>query len=200
MRVLLVLCGLAMLAAHTSDLRVPQIGRRIVHVRLSVDAWNDARVAAVLVDRIGQRTGWFKGRPTWGIRGCLYECAFEEGPVDGVPTVSSGDASGRQDTPRRAGMGTPLMHHFTVQDSARTPGLLRQGGCELRLTPDVGGKVQLILLADGVGVPECRDTISVRVKSGALSRWWLTWRVEGDGCAVRISPMWDRRPARETTK
>jgi hypothetical protein len=200
MRVILFLCGLAMLAAHASGSQVPRIERRIVHVRLSVDAWNDARVAAVLVDRTGQRTGWSKGRPTWGIRGCFYECAFEEGPVDGDPTVSSGNASKSQDTPRGTGMGTPLLHHFTVQDSARTPGLLRQGGCELRLTPDVGGKVQLILLADGVGIPECRDTMSVRVSPGALSRWWLTWKVAGDGCAVRISPMRGRRPARETAK
>lgn len=200
MRVILFLCGLAVLAGHASGSQVPRIERRIVHVRLSVDAWNDARVEAVLVDRTGQRTGWSKGRPTWRIRGCLYECAFEEGPVDGDPNVSSGNVRERQDAPRGTSVGTPLLHHFTVQDSARTPGLLRQGGCELRLTPVVGGKVQLIMLADGLGVPECRDTMSVQVRRGALSRWWLTWKVAGDSCAVRISPMRGQRPARKTAK
>lgn len=160
--------------AHGLGSHVPHSARRIGHVRLSVDAWNDARVAASLIDRTGRRTGWLKGQPIREVRGCLYEYAYEEGLPQGPDENDS---------------GTPMFHHFTVQDSADTPGLLRQGGCELRLAPDVGGKVQLILLADGVGIPECRDTMSVWVKPGVRTRWWLTWKVAVDSCTVKISPL-----------
>jgi hypothetical protein len=187
MRSMPLLCALLMLrvGAHASSSHVAHLDRRIVHVRLSVDAWNDSGVAAVLIDRTAKRTGWLKGRPIREIQGCLYEYAYEEG----LPQGTDDDDS-----------GAPMFHHFTVQDSAHTPGLIRQGGCELRLAPDVGGKVQLILLADGVGFPECRDTMSVWVKPGIRTRWWLTWKVAVDSCIVKISPMRGRTPARKTAR
>jgi hypothetical protein len=118
----------------------------------------------------------------------MHEYGSQEGisddaaPEDTVSQTPAPTASGGPQP-------TPKEHAFTIRDSADVPGLLHQGGCELRLDPVVGGKVHLMLLASGIGVKECGDTTSVWVKSGIPSRWWLSWKAAGDKCIVSISRM-----------
>ena len=163
-------------------------GSRIAHVYVTVDAWDDARVEAWVRSRSGQRTGWYKSRMVREIPGCVHEFGSEEGLPEGPDEDSTSSTAPAREyrIPEETGV-TPKYHHFTVEDSAGAPSLIRQGGCELGLDPVVAGKVHLILIADGVGLKGCKDTTSVWVKPGAPSRWWLSWKATGDTCVVKIT-------------
>ncbi|MBI5708841.1 MAG: hypothetical protein HZC42_00810 [Candidatus Eisenbacteria bacterium] len=169
---------------------------------MSISAWNDARVGAVLIDRKGRRTGWNVDRPIDEIPGCVYGSGSDEGipeewwlPEDttevALPeTVGIDTAFVRVPAPQP----TPKFHEFDIFNDIVTPvGLIDQGGCELRLDPVVGGKVQLTLSATGVGFNMCKDTTSVWVRPGAPSRWRLSWKAAGDKCTVKISRIAGKR-------
>jgi hypothetical protein len=161
-------------------------------VNLDVFGWN-AFVKATLIDREGRRTGWNLDRPIHGIPGCLYEYGSEEGiPDEDAPEDTTTRAPA--DTVPGGPQPTPMYYYFTIADSANVPGLIHEGECELRLDPEVGGKVQLALLGNGVRFSECKDTTSVWVKPGVPSRWRLSWKVSGDSCVVRILSLAARRP------
>ena len=68
-------------------------------------------------------------------------------------------------------------------------------GSDLRV---VGGKVQLTLVATGIGLTGCKDTTSIWVKPGVPSRWRLSWKIAGEKCAVKISPMAATKQASHT--
>jgi hypothetical protein len=186
MRTALWVCVLCLLGSGWgSSSACGRHGRRIVAVQVSVDGWNDARVAAYLIDHAGERTGWYQGRAVRGIPGCTHEFGSEEGLPEGSDEVSGEPSPAREYEIPEQGGATPKYHHFTIQDSTGAPSVIRRGGCELRLDPLIGGKVHLILIAsDG---EECRDTTSVWVQPGVASRWWLSWRGAGNRCAVKIS-------------
>ena|SRR2546422_8605843 len=166
-------------------------------VQVNVFGWN-AYVGATLIDRNGRRTGWNVDRPIREIAGCTHGYGSDVG----IPDATAPEDTLKQtpaDTVPGGPQPTPMYHYFTIRDSAGIPGLLRQGGCELRLDPVVGGKVQLTLLATGMGFSECKDTTSVWVKPGLPSRLWLSWKPVGDKCLVRITRMASkqtRSPAR----
>jgi hypothetical protein len=163
--------------------------RGLIEAHVDVFGWNDARVAATLIDRNGRRTGWNLDRPIDQIRGCVYKPASEEDTSDEGPATAPKQPV-RADTATRRTQPTPMEHYFKICNDAMTAvGLIDQGGCELRLDPVVGGKVRLALLASGVRLSECRDTTSVWVTPGVPSRWWLSWKVTGDKCFVKISRM-----------
>ena len=168
----------------------------LTSVHVSVDAWNDARVGAVLIDRNGKRTGWNVDRPIDEIPGCVYGAGSDEGIPDewwlpedttavAVPeTVGVDTAFVRVPAPQP----TPIYHYFDIHNDLATPvGLIDQGECELRLDPVVGGKVQFGLSATGTGFSMCADTTSVWVRPGAPLRWRLSWKAAGDKCTVKIS-------------
>ncbi len=179
-----------MLGACASGSQQAPRERSVGRVQVSVGAWNSARVSAVLVDGEGRRTGWLNGRPIREIRGCIHEYGSEEGlPLEGAVAPPGEGAVTPEEHPGGPESDTPKYHHFTVEDSAGNPGLVRLGRCELRLDPAVGGKVHLILIAAGEGISECRDTVSVRVTPRVGARWWLTWQVSGHRCIARISPV-----------
>ena len=166
---------------------------KLTQARAVVFGWNDARVGALLIDRNGRQTGWKRDRSIREIAGCMLQSGSEEGIPDEAPPDTFVQTT-PADTVQRQILRTPMYHYFTIEDSADVPGLLHQGGCELRLDPVVGGKVQLTLLASGVGFSECKDTTSVWVKPGIPSRLWLSWKTAGDSCRVRISQMAARKP------
>lgn len=183
----LALLGAGASCAGTGGAQVGRIGR----VSVSVTGWDDARVGAYIENSSGARTGWYGGRVIGAIPGCMYEYGSE----DGLPEGPDDEDSTRESAPDReyvipdeVGV-TPRYHHFTVEDSANAPSLIRHGGCELRLEPVIGGKVHLILIARGVGFRECQDTTSVWVKPGVRTRWRLNWKVSTGGCSVKISRM-----------
>jgi len=155
----------------------------------------------MLIDKTGRRTGWNVDRPIREIAGTIHGYGSEEGlpqePGDSAdvhepPTVQPAPS----DTVPGGPQPTPMYHYFTIQDSAHAPSVLDQGGCELRLDPDVGGKVHLTLLASGIGFSECSDTTSVWVQRGVPSRWRLSWKSAGEKCVVKIARMAASKPAR----
>ncbi len=140
----------------------------------------------MLIDRQGRRTGWNVDRPIRQIPGCLHGYGSEDGiPDEDAPedttTLSPADTVPGHPEPM------PVSHYFSIQDSAGTPGLLREGGCELRLDPVADGHVTLAVTGTGTGFSECQDTTSVTVTTGVPSRWWVTWKPAKDKCVVRIS-------------
>ena len=162
---------------------------RMSEAQVNVFAWNDARVGATLIDRNGRRTGWNANRSVREIAGCTLESGSEEGiPDETAPDTL--EETTPADTVPRGPQPTPMEHHFKIFNDAATPiGLIDQGGCELRLDPAVGGKVQLTLSASGIGLGGCKDTTSVWVKPGIPLRWWLSWKPAGDKCVVKIARM-----------
>jgi hypothetical protein len=167
---------------------------KLVEAQVNVFAWNDARTAAMLIDRNGRRTGWNGDRPIDQIRGCTYEAGSEVGiPDESVPDTLEEAVSA--DTAVAGPELTPMEHHFKIfNDGVTEVGLIEQTECELRLDPVVAGKVQLTLSARGTGVSGCADTTSVWVKPGVPLRWRLSWKVTGDSCVVRISSIAVRGP------
>lgn len=155
-------------------------------VYVSIFGFGDARVGAVLIDRKGRRTGWNVDRPIRQIPGCSHGYGSDDGiPDENAPedTTKLAPADTVPDHPEP----TPVYHYFSIQDSAGTPGLLGEGGCELRLDPIAGGHVTLAVTATGVGFESCQDTTSITAKPGVPSRWWLSWDATGGKCAVRVS-------------
>jgi hypothetical protein len=163
---------------------------KLLQVYVSIFGFGDARVRAVLIDRAGRRTGWNADRPIRQIPGCSNGYGSEEGiPDDNAPvdtaTLAPADTVPGHPEP------TPVYFYFSIRDSAGTSGLLREGGCELRLDPAVGGHVTLAVTGTGVGFNACQDTTSVAATPGVISRWWLRWRASDGKCGVTISRMSD---------
>jgi len=182
----------------SSDAPTPAGRFSVVYVTLS--AFGDARVGAVLLDRKGRRTGYSGDRPIWQIPGCGYRGGSE----DGIP-----DPNAPEDTTEQAPADTvpggtqpiPIFHAFDVfqpipVDVANLPGLLSEGGCELRLDPVAAGHVTLAIVGTGVGFEQCQDTTSVNVTPGLSSRWRLSWKVREGGCLVKIAKLPDKEPPR----
>lgn len=172
----------------------PDTVDRLSMVFVNVHAWNDARIAPILVDRSGRRTGWVSGRSITEIPGCSHGYGSEEGIPDELPPGQSEPEA----TPKPitvvasvdtivAPQTTPMYHYFHIQNDVITPvGLIDDGECELRLDPTVAGKVQLGLSAMGIGSIACQDSTSVRVTPGVPLRWRLSWRAGKDTCFVRM--------------
>jgi hypothetical protein len=161
---------------------------RLLQVLVSVYAFNDARVRAVLIDGQGRRTGWNVDRPIREIPGVLNGYGTEEGipdedaPVD-TTTLAPADTVPVHPEP------TPKYYYLSLQDSSGVPSLLHDGECELRLDPVAAGHVTLTLTGTGVGFGQCQDTTSVTVRAGVPSRWWLRWNATEGRCTVAISRM-----------
>jgi hypothetical protein len=175
----------------------------ITAVHVSVDAWNDARVGAMLIDRNGRRTGWNVDRPIREIPGCIHGYGSDEGIPDywwlpedttevALPdTVGADTAFVRVPAPQP----TPVYHYFDIFNDIVTPvGLIDEGGCELRLDPVAAGKVQFGISATGNGFNMCKDTTSVWVQPGVPLRWRLSWKVREGGCVVKIAKMPEKQP------
>lgn len=164
-------------------------------VYVNVDAIGDARVGAALIDREGRRTGWNVDRPIRQIPGCGHQYGSE----DGIPDPNAPEDATEwppADTVTGGPQPMPIYHFFDVfqplpLDSANLPGLLSEGGCELRLEPVAAGRVRLAIVGTGVGIEQCQDTTSVAVRAGVSSRWWLSWRAAGGKCMVALSRMSD---------
>jgi len=180
-------CGLLSIGACTSRSSTPAStpgGLRQVYV--SIFGFGDARVGAVLIDRAGRRTGWNVDRPIRQIPGVLNGYGSAEGiPDENAPEDTTTPAPA--DTVPGHPEPTPVYYYLSIQDSAETPGLHREGRCELRLDPVVGGCVTLAIT--GTGFRQCQDTISVVVKQGVPSRWLISWKSSAAGCNVKISRM-----------
>ena len=152
----------------SSDAPAPRGRFSVVYVTLS--AFGDARVGAVLIDRKGGRTGWNVDRPIRQIPGCWHEYGSEDGiPDENAPEDTTEQAP--SDTVPGGAQPTPIFHHFGIfqpipQDSSNLPGLLSEGGCELRLDPVAAGHVTLAVVGTGVGFEQCQDTTSVNVTPG----------------------------------
>lgn len=178
----------------------PARPERLAVVYVNVHAFGDSRVGAALIDREGRRTGWNVDRPIRQIPGCGHQYGSE----DGIP-----DPNAPEDTTEQAPADTvpggpqpmPIYHFFdifqpTPVDSADLPGLLSQGGCELRLDPIAAGHVTLAIVGTGVGFEQCQDTASVNVTPGIPSRWRLSWNVREGGCVVKIARLPEKGPPR----
>jgi len=162
--------------------------RTLSQVLVAISAFNETRVRAVLIDRSGRRTGWNVDRPIREIPGVLNGYGTAEGITDentpeDTTTLAPADTVPGHPEP------TPKYYELTIQDSSDVRGLLHEGGCELRLDPEVPGHVMLATTGSGAGLEQCQDTTSVNVKPGVLSRWWLTWRATQIRCDVKISRM-----------
>jgi len=182
-RALLVLALVASVAC-SSGVRGATTRGRLTRVSVNVLGWNTL-VKATLIDREGRRTGWSADRPVREIPGCLHEYGSEEGiPNDDAPEDTATPAPA--DTVPGGPLPTPMYHYFTIADSADVPGLIHEGGCELRLDADVDGKVQLTLTGNGTRLAECRDTTSVWMRRGVPSRWRLTWSAVAGKCGVKL--------------
>jgi len=185
----------------SSDAPTPTGRFSVVYVTLS--AFGDARVGAVLIDRRGRRTGYNVDRPIWRIPGCRYRGGSEDGiPDPNAPEDTIEQA--RADTVPGGLQPIPIFHAFDVfqpipVDSANLPGLLSEGGCELRLDPVAAGHVTLAIVGTGVGFEQCQDTTSVNVTPGLPSRWRLSWKVQGDGCVVKIARM-SKKESRQSAR
>lgn len=167
---------------------------------VTLSAFPDARVGAVLIDRKGRRTGWNVDRPIRQIPGCGHQGGSEDGiPDENAPEDTTEQAAA--DTVPGGPQPIPIFHHFVVfqpipQDSANLPGLLSEGGCELRLDPVAAGHVTLAVVGIGIGIDLCQDTTSVNVTPGFPSRWRLGWNVQGGECVVKIARMPEKEPRR----
>jgi hypothetical protein len=184
-----VACLILSLGACTSRSGSPvSTAGRFSQVYVSIFGFGDARVGAALIDRRGRRTGWNVDHAIDQIPGCMYGAGSDEGiPDDHVSEDTTGLAPA--DTVPGHPEPTPVYHYFSIQDSSGTPGLLREGGCELRLEPVASGHVTLAVTGTGAGFNACQDTTSVGVRSGILSRWWLSWGAAQGKCVVKISRM-----------
>jgi len=154
-------------------------------VLVSIFGFGDARVRAALIDREGRRTGWNVDRPIRQIPGVGNGYGSEVGEPeenarpDTTPVAPADTVPGHPEP-------TPMYYYLSIQDTAGV-GLLREGGCELRLDPEVGGHVTVAVTGTGFRFSQCQDTTSVNVRRGEPSRWWLSWKAGGDKCIVKIT-------------
>lgn len=189
----LLACILASGCAAPGSSDAPARSSRFAVVYVSVYAFGEARVGAALIDQVGHRTGWNLDRPIREIPGCGHEYGSEDGiPYDDVPEDATEQAPA--DTVPGGAQPMPIYHFFHIfqpipVDSANQPGLLSEGGCELRLDPTASGRVRLGIVGTGVGFEQCLDTTSVTVRAGVPSRWWLSWRATEGKCLVTMSRM-----------
>lgn len=189
-------CVVLCLSSCASRSDTPQgVHGNFLQVLVSIYAFNDARVGAVLVDGQGRRTGWNVDRPIREIPGVLNGYGTEEGIPDEASSEDTTTLAPADTVPGHA-EPTPKYYYLSVQNSSGVPGLLHEGGCELRLDPVADGHVTLALTGTGVGFGQCQDTTSVTVRAGVPSRWWLRWRATEGRCTVAIS----RIPGRAPTK
>ena len=159
-----------------------------MQVLLSIDAFNDARVRAMLIDRHGQRTGWNVDRPIREIPGVVNGYGTEDGiPDENAPPDTTTLAP--TDTIPGHSEPTPRYYYLSIQESSGGQGLLQDGACELRLDPEVSGHVSLALTGSGIGIKQCQDTTSVNVRPGTPSRWRLAWSLTNNECSVKITPI-----------
>jgi hypothetical protein len=162
--------------------------RKLSQVVVSIYGVGDARVGPILVDRTGHRTGWDVDHAIGEITGCAYGAGSEEG----IPNENASEDTARlapADTVPGHPEPTPIYHYFSITDSLGHPGLLSEGGCDLRLAPHVGGRAVFAVSGLRNGVILCQDTTSVMVRSGVPSRWWISWKLTTAGCNVKISRM-----------
>jgi hypothetical protein len=160
-------------------------------VYVVIFGFGDARVGAVLIDQEGRRTGWNVDRPIRQIPGCWHGY----GSAEGIPDENGPEDKTEEmhaDTLLDGREPTPMYHDFTIQGSPEEPGLIGNGGCELRLDPVVSGRVTLAITGSGAagsgfGYAACKDTTSVMVKTGVALRWWLSWKADDGRCIVRVS-------------
>jgi hypothetical protein len=151
-----------------------------------IEGVGDARVGPMLMDRKGRRTGWEVNHAIGEITSCEYGAGSEEGiPDEDTPEDTTQLAPA--DTVQGHPEPTPIYHYFSITDSLGHPGLLSEGGCDLRLVPDVAGRAVLAVTGLRNGAILCQDTTSVAVKPGIPSRWWLSWQATGDSCVVKIT-------------
>ncbi len=185
---------LAAFAACSSEVGEAPTHGRLTRVSVNIFGWNTL-IGATLTDREGRKCGWNVDRPIREIPGCLHDYGSEEGiPNEDGPEDTTTTAP--TDTMPGGPQPTPMYHYFTIADSAQVPGLIHEGGCELRLDPEVSGKVQLTLMGNGAGLAECRDTTSVWVSRGAPSRWRLRWSERAGKCSVKIMREDGLKPSR----
>lgn len=151
---------------------------------LSVYAFDDAGVGAVVVDREGRRTGWNLDRPIREIPGCVHGYGTEEGIPDQSTQL---DTAAVDEMVSGGPEPTPKYHYFTIRDSAGVPGLLSEGSCELLLVSRHGGHVTLAATGRSSGSEVCQDTASTSVKPGAASRWKISWNSGARKCVVSVS-------------
>jgi hypothetical protein len=166
-------------------------------VYVSIFGFGDARVGAVLIDRNGRRTGWNVDRPIRQIPGCVHGYGSEDGITDENAPEDTTELAPADTVPGHP-EPTPVYHEFSIQDSAGTPGLLEEGGCELRLDPVAGGHVTLAVTGTVPGFNACQETTSVTVKPGVSSRWRLEWKATQSRCNVRVSRMLGSVPTKRT--
>jgi hypothetical protein len=173
-----------------------EVQAKLSEVEVSIYGVGEARVGPMLMDRKGRRTGWDVNHAIGEITGCAYGAGSEEGipdedaPEDTTQLAPADTVPGHREP-------TPIYHYFSITDSLGHPGLLSEGGCGLRLAPDVGGRA--VLAVSGrlrSGAILCKDTTSVTVKPGVSSVWWLSWKATGDSCVVKIT----RVEAERTTR
>lgn len=159
---------------------------RLSQVLVSINAFNDARVRAVLIDRQGRRTGWNIDRPIREIPGVLNGYGTEEGiPDESEPEDTT--ALAPADTVPGHPEPTPKYYYLSIQDSPDVPGLLDEAACELRLDPDIPGRVTLAITGSGVGLAQCQDTASVWTESGKTTCWRLEWSVTKGKSLVKLA-------------
>lgn len=177
-------CG----SSGRDDAPTSRDGLAVVYV--SVSSFGEGRVAAVLVDRGGRRTGYVVDRPIWQIPGCGYWAGSEDGIPDPHAPEDSTELAPADTVP-----GGPQPLHlyqsfdiFQPQpfDTANLPGLFWEGGCELRIDPVSAGHVTLAIVGNGAGSLRCQDTTSINVEPGRPSRWRLRWKAQGEGCSVSM--------------
>src|SRR5262245_9622770 len=168
---------------------------KLSEVEVSIYGVGEARVGPMLMDRKGRRTGWDVNHAIGEITGCAYGAGSEEGILDEDAPEDTTKLSPADTVPSHP-EPTPIYHYFSITDSLGHPGLLSEGGCGLRLAPDVGGRAVLAVtgrLRNGAIL--CKDTTSVTVKLGVPSRWWLSWKATGDSCVVKITRVGIPNPA-----
>lgn len=182
----LLACMIMNVGACTSCSSKPVAQGKFSYVFVSTFGFGDARVGVMLIDRKGRHTGWNVDHAINQITGCAYGAGSEVGipeenaPVDTTRLAPADTVPGHPEP-------TPVYHYFTITDSLDTPGLLSEGGCELRLDPVAGGHVTLAVTGTRIDFSQCQDTTSVMVRSGAPSRWWISWKSTAAGCNVKIS-------------
>ena len=166
---------------------------KFLQVLVSIYAFGDARVGAVLIDREGRRTGWNVDRPIRQIPGVLNGYGSDVGITDENAPEDTAQLAPADTVPGHP-KPTPVYYYLSIQDSAGTPGLLREGGCELRLVPVAGGRVSLAITGTGAGFSPCQDTTSLTVAPGVATRWCLSWSTNGNKCVVNLSRLTRSRP------